>query len=95
MLVNRGANVEPTSRGSHNSYVHYATNIGREKIINLLLSKGANVNVKNANGETALHCGNKDREFTKLLSNFYHTELMLMPVTIRNGYIPLHFAAET
>lgn len=54
-LLDQGANIEAKDPGSGASPLHYAVMKGRMKIIDLLLSRGADVNSRTRNGTTPLH----------------------------------------
>lgn len=54
-LLGQGANIEVKDPGSGASPLHYAVMKGRMKIIDLLLSRGADVNSRTKNGTTPLH----------------------------------------
>lgn len=54
-LLDQGASIEAKDPGSGASPLHYAVMKGRMKIIDLLLSRGADVNSRTRNGTTPLH----------------------------------------
>lgn len=66
-----GANIEEkTCDSNKNTLLHIAAKLGKREMIQYILSKGLDVNIRNGYGETALHvaCGkNKDLSMIKFL----------------------------
>lgn len=75
---------------SGNTPIHYAILKGALRIIDLFLSKGASVNIKNYNGETSLHYGAKygDLEIVDKLI-YYKADINAMN---KRGNTALHIA---
>lgn len=54
-MLDQGTDIESKDPGSGASPLHYAVMKGRMEIVNLLLSRGADVNSRTRNGTTPLH----------------------------------------
>ena len=54
-MIDRGADIEAKDPGAGASVLHYAVMTGKLPIIDLLLSRGADVNSRTRNGTTPLH----------------------------------------
>ncbi|GFR05473.1 ANK_REP_REGION domain-containing protein [Trichonephila clavata] len=87
-LLNRGANIE--AKGTKNeTSLCVASNIGRSDIIELLLSKGASVNVRDIDGKTPLHYA----AFTGKGVELILSKGASIEAKDKNGWTPLHYAA--
>ncbi|MDN3031198.1 MAG: ankyrin repeat domain-containing protein [Candidatus Tisiphia sp.] len=108
MLVKKGADVN--TKWYAKPILHYAAKESNWGIVKWLVEHGADVNVRNKNGETVLHCAVKSCqvEIVKLLlgkgadvnaidSSSDFTELVkkLMADTDSDGNTVLHCAAKT
>lgn len=64
MLIERNADVNKTTKGSHWTALHYAARRGSVAIARMLIDGGANIDLKNSMGITpfymAAYCGNSD-----------------------------------
>ena len=68
--IEQGADIEAKDSGTGASVLHYAVMRGNPEILQLLLSKGADVNSRTKNGTTPLH--------TAVLYNRYEVAEMLL-----------------
>ncbi|MDG7055244.1 MAG: ankyrin repeat domain-containing protein [Wolbachia endosymbiont of Menacanthus eurysternus] len=69
--LEKGADVNIAGHGGGSKPIHYAVHANNQRMIRLLLDKGANVNDANNFGWTPLHCAADDGnlEVVKLLVN--------------------------
>ena len=66
-----------------------------EEIVNILLSKGADVNIQSSTGQTALHfCASKDNlDIARKLLSLHGTAKASARIKDKRGQLPLHRAA--
>ncbi|ACP21050.1 hypothetical protein Aasi_1784 [Candidatus Amoebophilus asiaticus 5a2] len=72
--------------------LHQAVKLGDEYIVELLLEKGASINIQNIEGETVLHLATNSNN-TDLAKKIIGKGAKL-EVQNKRGYTPLHLAAE-
>lgn len=84
--------INNTTCGSNNTPLITSCAIGNVEIVKLLLEKGAEVNVKNINGMTALHygCRSNNLEIVKFL---LEKDAKVLVTDVQNN-LPLHFACD-
>lgn len=95
LLTERGADVNHADNDDGNTALLFAAEYGRERLVDFLLKKGANVNHKNIYGTTALHnaaCFGmvKNTHFqtlTKIITNYilYTDDTKVALLLIENG----------
>eukprot|EP01117_Protostelium_nocturnum_P016978 TRINITY_DN6818_c2_g1_i1.p1 TRINITY_DN6818_c2_g1~~TRINITY_DN6818_c2_g1_i1.p1 ORF type:complete len:681 (+),score=92.26 TRINITY_DN6818_c2_g1_i1:22-2064(+) len=93
ILIESGAavDVNPVLWGDY-SYLHFVAEQGKKEIVELLISKGANVNQQTNDGKTPLHCASQWKwiEVVRILTN---TEGIIIDKADQNGQTPLQVAA--
>ncbi|MFP3035879.1 MAG: ankyrin repeat domain-containing protein [Wolbachia sp.] len=73
--------------------LHFAVEKGSKKVITLLLSRGANVDVKGEDSITPLHIAAK-KGYIHIATDFLNHGACTHSFTLKEGYTPLHFASE-
>lgn len=94
--LDNGADVnhihDPDGTGMRQSYLHMAAAHGNERVLNLLVERGANVNARTRDGETPLHsaavCNQKNSAQILLRSG------ALLNAEDSNGVTPIEHAVK-
>ncbi|XP_067625980.1 ankyrin-3-like [Eurosta solidaginis] len=73
--------------------LHFAVENGSREVITLLLSRGANVDVKGEDGITPLHIAAK-KGYIHIAEDLLKHGACTHSFTLKEGYTPLHFASE-
>ena len=70
-----------------------ACNNQNEKVIQQLLDYGAKVSIKDAKGDTPLHCAAQYNPNPNIISLLHSREPEALPIRNNYGYLPIHLAA--
>ncbi|KAJ5116623.1 hypothetical protein N7456_000971 [Penicillium angulare] len=91
-LIERGCDIEERHAESGRNALLVAAHCGREDIVDLLISRGARINVKDGSGETALHLAASRGHWEVI--GFLMEEKNLIETPNLKGRTPLRVAAE-
>ena len=94
LLIESGSNIEYANQQYQNyNSLHYATLNNNLEIIELLISKGININSLTTNKETALHIASKNN-FVSIAKYLCNNGIDVYKSTRDEGYTAFHYASE-
>ena len=92
VLLDYGADIN--AQGWRRAPIHFAAQYGGASLIELVLSRGADVNALDSRNATPLHYGARHNSFSEVIYVLLKSGADVHARTARTGHSPLHWAAR-